>query len=161
MFSRLFSMFHHQLSSGLICIRVAPEDTLVGTYPNSFRKFCHHSKKQVPLTSLIGIPAYNSSWPRSSQILVINDAGLRISPNSCNIFHMKSRTSRKHGGKPAIENYGKEQTAAKHDVHIAPPPPKEKSPSCGPDKFTCNHIAAGKNKEKKRETNLCKIRVLP
>lgn len=34
--------------------------------------------------SVIGIPAYNSSWPLSSQILVINEAGLRMRPSSWN-----------------------------------------------------------------------------
>ena len=45
------------------------------------------STPPIPMSSLkmsvIGIPAYNSSCPRSSQILVIKDAGFLINPSSC------------------------------------------------------------------------------
>uniref|UniRef100_A0A0M3ISI6 WH2 domain-containing protein n=1 Tax=Ascaris lumbricoides TaxID=6252 RepID=A0A0M3ISI6_ASCLU len=38
--------------------------------------------KPCSRTRVIGTPAYKSSSPRSSQIDVINEAGLRIKPNS-------------------------------------------------------------------------------
>lgn len=45
------------------------------------------STPPIPMSSLkmsvIGMPAYSSSWPLSSQILVMKDAGLRIRPSSC------------------------------------------------------------------------------
>lgn len=45
----------------------------------------NENKKKRRLTlniSVIGIPAYSSSAPRSSQILDMNDDGLRIKPSS-------------------------------------------------------------------------------
>uniref|UniRef100_A0A915L7N1 Uncharacterized protein n=1 Tax=Romanomermis culicivorax TaxID=13658 RepID=A0A915L7N1_ROMCU len=47
----------------------------------------------IPISSskifVMGIPAYNNSLPRSSQIDVINDAGLRIKPNSLGKARLK------------------------------------------------------------------------
>ena len=53
---------------------------------NRFRNQSKLSTPPMPIssliTSVIGMPAYNNSWPRSSTILVIKLAGFRIKPSS-------------------------------------------------------------------------------